>query len=123
MCMIIVDYDGKSQRLCRQIGSDPLPPTILRYVGADLPSDSATCGRSLELQTDRRSNVFHCWWWAGGAVKEAEAGLVSLGSRVLVLLVYGGFVLQQSQAQVTAPAPCETDKHNENYEYATTSST
>lgn len=26
VCMIIVDYDGKSQWLCRQIGSDPLPP-------------------------------------------------------------------------------------------------
>lgn len=26
VCMIIVDYDGKSQRLCRQIGSDPPPP-------------------------------------------------------------------------------------------------
>lgn len=123
VCMIIVDYDGKSQRLCRQIGSDPLPPAILRYLGADLPSDSATCGRSLELQTDRRSNVFSLLVVVGGgAVKEAQAGLVSLGSRVLVLLVYGGFVLQQSQAQVTAPAPCETDKHSENHEYATTSS-
>lgn len=33
-------------------------------------------------------------------------GRDSLGA--LVLLVYGGFVLQQSQAQVTAPAPCKT---------------
>ena len=44
----------------------------------------------------------------GDPVTEGARPTQSLGSRVLVLLVYGGFVLEQSQAQVAAPAPWET---------------
>lgn len=73
--------------------------------------ESATSGRSLQLQTDRRSDVSS---GGGGDPTAAGAGLMmSLWSGVLVLLVYGGFILEQSQAQVTAPAPCETHKHSE----------
>lgn len=39
--------------------------------------------------------------------------MMSLGGGALVLLVYGGFVLQQKKAQVAAPAPCTKYKHSE----------
>lgn len=71
---------------------------------ADLRSGSATSGQSLELRTERRSDVS-----IGGGVPllrgQGLANAVSLWGGALVLLVYGGLILQQSQAQVTAPAP------------------
>lgn len=75
-----------------------------------MQSDSATSGQRLELRTDRRSDVSI---GGGGPVREGAGLMMSLWSGVLVLLVYGGFILQQSQTQVTAPAPCETHKHDE----------
>lgn len=105
-------FDGKPQGLCRQVGSDGLIPTLADTVDiktskADLRSGSATSGQSLELQTERRSDVSI---WGRGSVTEGVgvADMMSLGGGALVLLVYGGFILQQSQAQVTAPAPCKT---------------
>lgn len=60
----------------------------------------------MELRTERRSDVFHRGW--GPGTEGAGVGdMMSLRGGALVLLVYGGFILQQSQAQVTAPAPCE----------------
>lgn len=70
---------------------------------------SATSGQSLELRTERRSDVCH---QGRGPVTEGAglAAVMSLWGRALVLLVYGGLVLQQSQAQMAAPAPCNTHK-------------
>lgn len=116
MCVSILYmyvFDGEPRGLCRQVGSDSLipmltdPPTDavdIKTSKADLRSGSATSGQSPELWTGRRSDVFHQGWGpvtAGAGL----AAMVSLRGGALVLLVYGGFILQQSQAQVTAPAP------------------
>lgn len=59
-------FDGKPQGLCRQVGSDSLIPVLtdpptdavdIKTSKADLRSGSATSGQSLELRTDRRSDV------------------------------------------------------------------
>lgn len=71
--------DSKLQGLSRQVGSDWFDPPIvdIKTVGADLNSDSATSGQFPLLVTE------------GAGVTE------SLGTRVLlVLLIYGSFVLQ-----------------------------
>lgn len=58
---------GKPRGLCRQVGSDRLipmltdPPTDavdIKTSKADLQSGPATSGQSLELRTERRSDVF-----------------------------------------------------------------
>lgn len=105
--------------LCRQVGSDGLIPTLtdLRSVlvlsrpvdtsGAGLQSGSATSGQSLKLCPERGGLTFLL---GGGVPLQKGAGLVhlmSLRGGALVLLVYGGFILQQNQAQVATPAPCK----------------
>lgn len=59
-------FDGKPWGRCRQVGSDSLipmltdPPTDtvdIKTSKADLRSGSATSGQSLELRTERRSDV------------------------------------------------------------------
>ena len=103
-------FDGRPQG-----GSDSLIPHTdavhIKTSKADLRSGSATSGQSVALRTERRSDVFHRGW--GPGTEGAGVGdMMSLRGGALVLLVYGGFILQQSQAQVTAPAPCGKTKQN-----------
>lgn len=110
MCMCLT---ASLWGLCRQVGSDSLIPVLtdpptdavdIKSSKADLRSGSATSGQSLELRTERRSDVSI---WGRGPFAEGVglAAMMSLRGRALVLLVYGGLILQQSQAQVAAPAP------------------
>lgn len=56
--------------------------------------------------------TFSIGGWGPGAEGVRQADGMSLRGRALVLLVYGGFVLQQSQAKVAAPAPWKTCEHS-----------
>ncbi len=117
MCLTAILKDSAGR-----FGSDSLIPVLtdpptdavdIKTSKADLRSGSATSGQSLELRTDRRSDVSTGGGWGPVAEGVGFVAVVSLRGGALVLLVYGGFVLQQGQAQVTAPAPCETHKHSE----------
>lgn len=88
-------FDGKLQGVSRQVGSDWFDPPLLisKTVEADLQSDSATSGQGQERRADGRPDVSVAC--SGGGPVTVGAGVtVSLRTRVLVLLIYGSFVLQ-----------------------------
>lgn len=93
---MIKGFDRKLQGLSRQVGSDWFDPPIvdIKTVGADLQSDSATSAQSQGLWDDRRSDVPLPAVGGGGPDTEGARVAASLGTRVLVLLIYGSFVLQ-----------------------------
>lgn len=88
----------------RSVLVSPIDTVDMKASEAGLRSGSATSGQSLQLHTER-SDVIQ----TGGGVR--CTGAMSLWGGALVLLVYGGFVLQQSQTQVAAPAPLRRFGH------------
>lgn len=93
---MIKGFDRKLQGLSRQVGSDWFDPPIvdIKTVGADLQSDSATSAQSRGLWADRRPDVAVACSRGGCPDTEGARVAASLGTRVLVLLIYGSFVLQ-----------------------------
>lgn len=95
---MIKGFDSKLQGLSRQVGSDWVDPPVvdIKTVGADLQSDSATSAQSRGLRADRRPDVSVACsrGGEGGPDTEGARAAASLRTRVLVLLIYGSFVLQ-----------------------------
>lgn len=92
-------FDGKLQGVSRQVGSDWFDPPLVmsKTVEADLQFDSATSGQGRERRADGRPDVSVVCSGGGGGRGPVTVGAgvtVSLRTRVLVLLIYGSFVLQ-----------------------------